>query len=399
MIGYNAFSELSQSSDSDARGHAAHLAAMAYLNHDGPADEHAALYAALISFLDDPSVKVRAALAYGLLHSSEAPRPLMLALLRDSAIIARAVLQYSPVLVDVDMLPLARTGDSATLLAIVQRQTLTARMAETLIGRGDKSISLRILRRPGQSIGEAVLLQLATEKGDDAELRGALLALATLPDQARLHLVGLATEALRNCRLVKGSLAPARLERLLRDGADSALSNIGETASIERRDQFVDDLVGSDRMNTRVLLHSVATGRVLFFSACLANLSGSSRDKVLSLLEHGSRAALAALMARCGLNAAVGRLLVRLVLHARSTDLTDDLAARHYVVTALTEELLEEYEGSIPVELEEAFSYLSEQNISLARKAARGVMTAFARSSAAGLSLPRSEPRLELPAA
>ena len=89
MVAYLDFVALSRSGDSEARGQAAHLAAMAYLNHTGPADEHAALYAALIGFLDDPSVKVRAALAYGLLHAHDAPRPILLALLRDSPVIAR----------------------------------------------------------------------------------------------------------------------------------------------------------------------------------------------------------------------------------------------------------------------------------------------------------------------
>lgn len=82
MVAYHEFVSLSQSADSEERGSAAHLSALAYLNHIGPADEQAALYAALIGFLDDPSVKVRAALAYGLLHSTEAPRPIMLALCR-----------------------------------------------------------------------------------------------------------------------------------------------------------------------------------------------------------------------------------------------------------------------------------------------------------------------------
>lgn len=76
MVAYQDFVALSQSRDSEERGQAAHLAAMAYLNHYGPADEHAALYAALIGFLDDPSVRVRGALAYGLLHALDAPRPI-----------------------------------------------------------------------------------------------------------------------------------------------------------------------------------------------------------------------------------------------------------------------------------------------------------------------------------
>ncbi len=94
------------------RGQAAHLAAQAYLAHTGPADEHAALYAALIGFLDDPSVRVRAALAYGLLHAIEAPRPMLLALLQDSEVISRAVAQYSPALIDADLIGLVRKAGS-----------------------------------------------------------------------------------------------------------------------------------------------------------------------------------------------------------------------------------------------------------------------------------------------
>src|ERR1043165_4743867 len=111
MVAYQDFVALSRSGDSEERGAAAHLAAQAYLQHTGPADEHAALYAALIGFLDDPSVKVRAALAYGLLHAVEAPRPILLALLGDSAVIARAVLQYSPALIDADLMAIIRGGD------------------------------------------------------------------------------------------------------------------------------------------------------------------------------------------------------------------------------------------------------------------------------------------------
>src|SRR5690606_2323357 len=106
-----------------------------------------------------------------------------------------------------------------------------------------------------------------------------------------------------------------------------------------------------------------------------------SRQKVFTLLESGSRASIAALFLRAGIEAELSKLLVRLVLHARTADLSDDVSARHYVVTALTEELIALHDGAIPAELEEAFGYLSEQNIALARKAARGVMQAFGETS------------------
>ena len=398
MIGYQAFADLSQSSDSNERGHAAHLAALAYLDHRGPADEHAALYAALIGFLDDPSVKVRAALAFGLLHSVEAPRPIIIALLADSPVISRAVLQYSPLLVDADLLPIARTGDMSTLAAMSQRTRISVRLAAALVARNEAALTLGLLRRVDVPFSSELLATLANEKGDDAQMRGALLARRDLPASARLVLVRRAAESLRQCRIVKGSLAPERLERILRDGTDGAVSAIGESAG---GGAFVEELVGSDQLSTRLLLHAVVTGHVMFFSDCLASLADVARDKVFVLLESGSRASLAALFARCGLDPAIGRLLVRLILHARTADLSDDVAARHYVVTALTEELIAEHDGDIPPELEEAFAYLNAQNVALARQAARGVMSAFAQTTSAPMPVPEveAEARLQLPAA
>lgn len=401
MVAYQEFVSLSQSLDSEERGSAAHLSALAYLNHFGPADEQAALYAALIGFLDDPSVKVRAALAYGLLHSAAAPRPIMLALLHDSAVIARAVLQYSPVLIDADLIGLVRTLDVSMLVSISQRASLSSRLAAALIARQDRQLTLRLLRRHDVELGHALLASLTESLGDDADMRGALLARRDLPAAARLKLVQKVTEALRGSRIVKGALAADRLGRVLRDSADTALSAIGEREASKFSPDYVSDLVLTDRINTRVLLHAVVTGHVMFFADCLAELAQAPRAKVFALLESGSRPALNALLARCGLGEGVRNLLARLVLHARASDLADDAAARHYVVTALTEELIAEHSGVIPEELEEAFAYLSEQNILLARKAARGVMAAFAMEATVPMALPQDndEPRLALPAA
>ncbi len=401
MVAYQEFVSLSRSPDSEARGSAAHLSALAYLNHVGPADEHAALYAALIGFLDDPSVKVRAALAYGLLHSNEAPRPIMLALLHDSAIIARAVVQYSPVLIDADLIGLIKTMDLPMLVAASQRATLSHRLAAAIVARGQDTVTLKLLRRRDVAFGDALLMSLAQQVADKAEMRGALLARTDLPGAARLLLVQKVSDALAGARIVKGALTGERLGRVLRDSCDTALTAIGECEAGRTGGGYVADLIVSDRINTRVLLHAVVTGHVMFFAECLSELAQTPRGKVFTLLESGSRVALNALLARCGLGEGVRNLLARLVLHARSTDLADDAGARHYVVTALTEELIAEHGGDIPQELEEAFAYLSEQNVVLARKAARGVMAAFAQDVTTPMALPAGmeEPMLALPAA
>jgi uncharacterized protein (DUF2336 family) len=402
MVAYQDFVALSQSGDSEERGQAAHLAAQAYLMHTGPADEHAALYAALIGFLDDPSVRVRAALAYGLLHATAAPRPILLALLQDSEVISRAVAQYSPALIDADMIGFVRKANIVLLLAVAERETISARLADALIGRGQRSVTLKVLQRHDVPVPVALLAKLTAEHGDaDAEIRGALLDRPDLPAGARLGLVEAALGALRNARIVKGAIAAPRLERLFRDSLDTALTAIGEGEAVVGETPFASDLVAAERVSTRVMLHAVVNGHVLFFADCLAALASTPREKVFTLLESGSRQALNALLARCGLSAAVSNLIARLIFHARAADLADDITARHFVVTALTEELIVEHDGVIPADLEDAFAYLSEQNVALARRAARGVMASFAGDANGARVMPVIErlDRLALPAA
>jgi uncharacterized protein (DUF2336 family) len=403
MVAYQDFVALCQSSDSDDRGRAAHLAAMAYLGHTGPADEHAALYAALIGFLDDPSVKVRAALAYGLLHAPEAPRPILLALLQDSTIISRAVVQYSPALIDADLIGLVRTADPALLDAATMREHVSQRLAEALVARERHSVTVQLLRRPDVPFAPQMLTDLALDLGSrDAEVRGALLKRDDLPAHARLHLVQIVAEALRGARIVKGAVAPRRLERLLRDTTDTAMTAIGELEAAEGRVPYAASLVAEERISARVMLHAIVNGHVLFLAECLAELAETPRDKVFTLLESGSRPALNALLSRCGLKDSVRNMISRLIFHARAADLADDVASRHFVVTALTEELIVEHDGVIPPELEEAFTYLSEQNVALARRAARGVMSAFAGDDHGAAPMPvilEEDRRLALPAA
>jgi uncharacterized protein (DUF2336 family) len=399
MVAYQQFVELSQSGDSEARGQAAHLAALAFLAHVGPADEQAALYAALIGFLDDPSVKVRAALAYGLLHAPSAPRPIMLALLEDSAVIARAVAQYCPALLDTDLIAFIRQAEPQLLMAVAMRERLSARVAATLFDSGDRDVTLALLRRGDVVVDGETLRALAECFGrGDAEIRGALLGRADLPATARLLLVEAVAAALGRLRLVRGAIQPKRLEKLLRDATDNALTVIGERAAANPRADYACTLVGAERVSARVMLHALIHGHVLFFADLVASLAETSHDKVFTLLETGSRAGLNALFARCGMKPALSALVARLVLFARDADLADDEAARHFVVTALTEELILDHDGAIPAELEEAFTYLSEQNVALARRAARGVMSAFAGEVRRSMPLPE-EDWLALPAA
>ncbi len=403
MVAYKDFVELSSRGDSELRSQAAYIAALAFVDHDGPDDENAAIYAALIGFLEDNSVKVRAALAYGLLHAKNAPRPVMLSLLHDEPIIARAVAQYCPVLIDADLLGIVKTGDEAMLDSIASRDNLNQNVAHAILSHNNISTSLKILKRKDITISGNILNKIADELGDIADIRGQLFARDELPASSRKMLIDKVCAILADAKIVKGAVVAHRLSRLIRDVRNSATTYIGEKEAGQGNSNYVAQLVASNQINARLMLHSVISGDVLFFAQCLSNIATIPEDKIFTLLNTGSRATLNALFSKCGLSEEIRNLLARLIFHARNVDLVDDIVARHYIVTCLVNELIEEHEGEIPHELADAFSYLNEQNILLAKRAAQDVMSAFVLKSEPERKLPlpeiENEEILTLPAA
>ncbi len=377
MVAYADYAKMQDSPDSDQRGRAARIAAQAYLTHDGSESEHAALYASLLGFLDDPSVRVRAALAYELLHSPKAPRPIMFALAQDAPIIARAVAQYSPVLLEADLLTLLRSGDPQMRLTIIDRANVSARLAQALVACEDRTIDRAIVQRRDVPVGAEDLMDLAGRWVDDAELRGLLLDREDLPPAARYLLTERIVGALGEIRMVRGSVQAKRLQRLLQEALDQATTRLVEDELADGSQQLIETLVDADRLSTRLMVHSLVAGRVVFFAAAVSLLAEMPASKVLAVLGDGRRHAVNAIFARCGFAPALRDVLGHLVIAAREIDLGEDVAARHAVVAGLIEELIGAYDGDIPAELRPAFNYLNEQNVVLARVAARGVMANF----------------------
>ena len=127
-------------------------------------------------------------------------------------------------LIDADLIGFVRKANVTLLLDVAERETISARLADALIARGQRSVTLRVLQRNDVPIPAALLAQLTAGHGAaDAEIRGALLDRSDLPAGARLALVEAALGALRSARIVKRAIAAPRLERLFRDARCGSL--------------------------------------------------------------------------------------------------------------------------------------------------------------------------------
>src|SRR3977135_4282347 len=95
--------------------------ARGFLYSDWSQDDRAAAEGALIMVLDDPSPLVRTALAQALAFSELSPPPVIVALAADQPEVASWVLEYSPLLVDADLVDAVATGGPQAQVAIANR--------------------------------------------------------------------------------------------------------------------------------------------------------------------------------------------------------------------------------------------------------------------------------------
>src|SRR3978361_1750302 len=106
------------------RAEATRSLARAFLVSDLSDDDRAAAEGALLMLLDDPSPLVRQAMAEVFSRSADAPAAIVQALSGDQASVALPVLEYSPLLIDADLVDIVATGNDEMPCAIAPRTDL-----------------------------------------------------------------------------------------------------------------------------------------------------------------------------------------------------------------------------------------------------------------------------------
>ncbi|WP_309771020.1 DUF2336 domain-containing protein [Agrobacterium larrymoorei] len=144
------------------RAKAAKALGTAYVTSALPKDKQAGAYMAMSYLLDDPSPKVRQALADALSCSEDAPRPIIIALAEDQAEIACQVIINSPVLRESDLVDLIGRGSSTTRAMIAARADLSAGVCAAMAEIGSECESHD---HAGESFGADHALHAAASLG------------------------------------------------------------------------------------------------------------------------------------------------------------------------------------------------------------------------------------------
>ncbi|MUZ57253.1 DUF2336 domain-containing protein [Agrobacterium vitis] len=309
-----AFFRWSETAKACDRAKAANALGRAYLHSPMTEDDRRSTYVAMTYLLDDPSPKVRLALAEALACSAEAPRAILISLCEDQPEIASRVILCSPVLQDRDLVDLAGRGSGMTRAFIAARPQLSSAVAAALSEIGDLPECLVLLDNPTAAISPFSLLRLAERHGTHDAVRGVLLERLDLPGRARHLLVSQASQALAASGLLRFSLGESKLTRLNREIGVSAAAVIAGEVSFDEIPDLVEQMRINGQLTPALLIELLCRGKVDFFASAIESLSGLQERRVRSILATGRMHAVRALLLSAGLDHTIAPLFVEAVL-------------------------------------------------------------------------------------
>ncbi len=317
-----AFLRWAETAKAGDRARAANALGRAYLQSEMAAEEHAAAEMALTFLLDDPSPKVRLALAEAISWSPNAPRAVILSLAADQPEIACHAVTCSPLLSDADLVDLAASGSDVTRMLIAARGTISRSVSAALAEIGEEETVLCLLENNGAVIAPYSLKRIAERLGHHCEIRNLLLNRWDLPADARQLLTQHVSIALVNLPLAQATIDPSRLHRISREANEAAVVSIAGDLTPREISDLVEHLRVSGHLTPSFLMHALCSGKVEFFAAAIVNLTGCDERRVRSILATGRMHAVRALYESAGLARDISVIFVEATLLWREASKT-----------------------------------------------------------------------------
>ena len=306
----NEFMRWAQTARTTDRTRAASALGQAYLQSDLTHDERNAAVMAMTYLLDDPSPRVRLAMAEAIADSSDAPRSIILSLADDQAEVAGTVLVRSPILTNRDLVDFASKGDSATRTFIASRLYVSKVVSAAICEIGSETEVETLLDNPGAEFSGVTLFRICSRLGDRSAIRNLLTERNDLPAAGRHMLIEHVSTVLATFQLVQDVIGEWNVARIKREALDGAtVAMVGE-ASSDEIPELVDHLRAQGSLTPSFLIHALCTGKVDFFAEVIVNLTGFSLDHVRSIMARGSIHPLRALYEKAGLSPEIIRIFV-----------------------------------------------------------------------------------------
>ncbi len=283
------------------RAEATRALARAWLISDLSQDDRAAAEGALLMLLDDASPLVRRAMADVFARSQEAPAAIVQALALDQPSVALPILEYSPLLIDADLVDIAATGGSETQCAIARRVNLPPSVCAAIAEVGTAAAALELIENAYAELAPFSWDRIVERHGHLAAIRESMLVLEDLPAATRVALVAKLSDTLAQFVVAKNWLSADRAERVAGEARDRSTVSIAASSRGGDMRGLIAHLRATSQLTAGLILRALLSGNLELFEAALAELSELPRNRVSALLLDRGEASLVALLKRAGL--------------------------------------------------------------------------------------------------
>ncbi|TAK49395.1 MAG: DUF2336 domain-containing protein [Xanthobacteraceae bacterium] len=283
------------------RAEATHALARAWLISDLSDDDRAAAEGALLMLLDDASPLVRQAMAEVFAASADAPPAIVHALAADQPSVALPVIEFSPLLIDTDLVDLVATAATDLQCAVARRHLLPVAVAAAVAEVAGPEACLELLENPGAELAEFSLRRIVERHGHLAAIREALIVRDDLPAPVRLVLMERTADVLTRFVVACNWLSSERAERAAADARSRSLMTIAAVA-VRGTDiaGLVHHLHEAGQLTPALVLRALLSGNMAMFEQALIELTGLPPERVGAMVMERGGTSLKALMTRAG---------------------------------------------------------------------------------------------------
>ena len=325
----------------------------------------------LLRLTDDPSPVVRRALAEGLCHYVEAPRPVVHLLSRDAVSVAEPVLAFSAVIPEADLIDLVKTGRSDVQRVIAGRAFVSCRVAQAIAEHGDAQSCNTLLLNAGAELFAASVARVADRHGGDAHVRATLLDRPDLPVFLRRQLLSALGETLCGFSVARFGLDRARMSSIIADAKEKATVALSELEDRKEIRDLLERLLKDDELTPQLVLRALCCGNALALEQALSLLTGQREERVFAIMTRGPGKAFSVLYQDAGfpksLEPAFQSALRVFLDLCRESACGDPFRFRR----AMVERVLTQYESITDVEVDPLISLLTRFAADAARDEAR----------------------------
>lgn len=272
--------------------------AAAYAKSSQDGGERAHAEAIFGEWLQRGAEAVRATLAKHLASCGFLPHRYAVSMAEDVESVAVPVLAQSDVLTDEDLISIAAEKGPPQQSAIAGRSFVSHDVSDILIGRGEASVTVKLLGNEGAKLSEPALHRIMDAHNRNTEVVDALTDRGRVPSSVADRIVTLIAEPA--IQKEEENTQPAERAHPLFSRRLNLVKPRHRKVEGMDASRLADQFAAAGRLTPAFLLRALCDGRRSSFEAGVARLAGLAMDNTIAVLTSGDDEALTALFKRTG---------------------------------------------------------------------------------------------------